>query len=217
MKITKIEIQKKNLKRYNLYIDNEFNMGIHEDVIVILGLYVNMIIDQEMYDEILLKEVYSKAKADALNYISYRMRSESEVKKKLYELGYIHEMVDATIDFLYEYSYLNDLEFTKSFIHDKATLSRHSIYRIRHDLRQKGVKPEIIEKALNNYKDQMIDFDYDNAKILSLKKYKQLYNKKKYNEYELKQRVYQALVQKGFNIYTIKEALQDALIDEPIE
>ena len=217
MKITKIEIQKKNLKRYNLYIDDEFNMGIHEDVIVILGLYVNMVIDQEMYNEILLKEVYSKAKADALNFISYRMRSESEVKKKLFELGYTPEMIDTTIDFLYEYSYLNDFEFTKSFIHDKATLSRHSIYRIRHDLRQKGVNSEIIEKALNHYRDQMIDFDYDNAKVLSLKKYKQLHNKRKYNEYELKQRVYQALVQKGFNIYTVKESLQDALDDEPIE
>jgi len=217
MKITKIEIQKKNLKRYNLYIDGEFKMGIHEDVIVSLGLYVNMVIDDHMLEDILMKEVYAKAKADALNYISYRMRSESEVKTKLYELGNTEDMVNVTIDFLYEYGYLNDYEFTKSFIHDKATLSRHSLYRIKHDLKIKGVSSKVIEKAISYYNDQMIDFDYDNAKVLSLKKYKQLSNKKKYSEYELKQRVYQALSQKGFNIYTVKDALEDALNEEPIE
>ncbi|MCH4889737.1 hypothetical protein EZV73_19295 [Acidaminobacter sp. JC074] len=217
MKITKIEIQKKNLKRYNLYIDGDFKMGIHEDVIVSLGLYVNMVIDEATVEDILLKEVYAKAKADALNYISYRMRSESEVKSKLYELGNTEDMVNVTIDFLYEYGYLNDYEFTKSFIHDKATLSRHSLYRIKHDLKLKGVSSKVIEKAINYYKDQMIDFDYDNAKVLALKKYKQLLSKKKYSEYELKQRVYQALSQKGFNIYTVKDALEDALNEEPID
>lgn len=211
MKITKIEIQKKNKKRYNLYIDDEFKMGIHEDVIVYLGLYVNQIIDESMYDDILLKEVKAQAKADAMNFISYRMRSRYEVKEKLRNLDYTEELIEETLLFLMEYGYLNDLEFTKSFIHDKATVSKHSLKKIRYDLKAKGISQSTFDDALQYYTDQDIDFEYDNAKILSKKKYDQLKAKNKYNEYELKQRVYQYMVQKGYLMYLVKDALNDAL------
>ncbi len=217
MKITKIEIQKKNKKRYNLYLDEEFKTGIHEDVLVMLGLYVNQEITQESYDDIIQKELNAKAKSEALHYISYRMRSTSEVVKKLADSDYDNDVISVTLAFLNEHGFLNDDEFTKAFIHDKATLSRHALAKIIYDLKKKGIPLPTIEKAKNYYMDQEIDFDFDNAKVLSLKKYKQLLAKNKYNEYELKQRVYQALTQKGFNIYLVKDALSEALTDEPIE
>jgi regulatory protein len=215
MKITRIEIQKKNKKRYNLYLDNEFRTGIHEDVLVMLGLHVNQQITEEIYEDIILKELYAKAKSEALHFISYRMRSTSEVVKKLSE--YEEEVINETLDFLNEHGFLNDKEFIKAFIHDKATISRHSMTKIKYELKKIGLPTHLVEQVVNDYVDQEIDFDFDNAKVLSLKKFKQLLAKDKYNEYELKQRVYQSLTQKGYNIYLVKDALNKALEEEPIE
>jgi len=217
MKITKIEIQKKNNKRYNLYMDDEFKCGVHEDVIVLLGLHVNMIIDDQVYNDIILKEEYAKAKSAALKFIAYRLRSRQEVIDKLQKLELSADIIQTTLDFLDEFKFINDYEFAKAFIHDKATISKHPMKRIVYDLRNKGIDKQTIEKAKQYYDDQMIDFDYDNAKVLSLKKYKQVYGKKKYSDYEVKQKVYQYLVQKGYNLYIVKDALNDALSEEPID
>jgi len=221
MKITKIEIQKKNKNRYNLYMDDVFKCGVHEDVIVYLGLHVNQEISDETYHEILLKEVKAKAKADAIKFISYRMRSVFEVKEKLISLECGSDAISHVLDFLEEHKLVNDYEFAKAFIHDKATLSHHSMSKISFELKKKGISADIIEKSKSHYIDQGEDFDYQNAKLLSLKKYKQLVLKDKYNDFELKQRVYQTLSQKGFNIYLVKEALADVLYElsqeEPIE
>lgn len=216
MKITKIETQKKDSKRYNLYMDNEFKLGVHEDVIVLLSLYVNKIVDQNLYEQILIKEGYAKAKSDALKFIAYRMRCKNEVIEKLIKQDHDPTVVQEVLDFLKANGFLNDIEFAKAFIHDKATLSRHPMSRILYDLKKKGLHPSDIEMAKKYYLDQDIDFDYDNAIVLSLKKYKQLEQKKKYNEYELKQRVYQFMTQKGYNLYLVKDALNDALTNEPI-
>ena len=37
-KITKLEVQKKNKERFNLYLDNEFEMGIDIDTLVKFNL-----------------------------------------------------------------------------------------------------------------------------------------------------------------------------------
>ncbi|MBI9012752.1 MAG: RecX family transcriptional regulator [Clostridiales bacterium] len=217
MKITKIEIQKKNKNRYSLYMDDVFKCGVHEDVIVYLGLHVNQEISDEMYNDILLKEVVAKAKADAIKFISYRMRSVFDVKEKLKTLECGPDVISQVLDFLEEHNLVNDFEFTKAFIHDKSSISRHSMSKISYELKKKGISSDIINKAKTYYSELGEDFDYENAKVLSLKKYKQLVVKNKYNEYEIRQKVYQYLSQKGFNIYLVKEALEDGLYEESLE
>jgi len=216
MKITKIETQKKDLKRYNIYVDGEFTLGVHEDVIVLMGLYVNQEIDKKTLDEMLIKEGFAKAKADAIKFIAYRMRCQKEVIDKLIKNGHDPSVVRRVLDFLKENALVNDLEFAKAFIHDKATISRHPMSRIIYDLRKKGIHETDIESAKHYYTSQDTDFDYENALILSYKKYKQLYDKNKYTEYQLKQRVYQYMTQKGYNLYLVKDALEEALSENPI-
>lgn len=213
MKITKIELQKKNNKRYSIYLDEEFSFGIHEDVLIKCGLHKDQIISQEYINEILNKEEQSKANHYAINLISYRARSTKEVKDKMIDKGYSIATIDQTVAFLKENKLLNDLEFAKMFIRDKTSLSRHSIIRVKNDLRQKGVDKEIVQEAI----DSISDPDYENAKYLSFKKYEDLKSRKKYSDssdYDIKQKVYQYMNQKGFNIYLVKDALLDAITND---
>ncbi len=217
MKITKIEVQKKNIKRFSIYIDSEFSLGIHEDVLIKCNLYVNKVIDTDYIETIVKTEEQSKANHYAINLLSYRVRSKHEILTKMTEKDYDLDIINNTIDFLTDNHLLNDLEFARMFIRDKLNLTRYSILRIRHDLRNKGVDKQLINEALLLIEDDELDPDYDNAKYLSLKKYNDLKSKKKnidLSEYEIKQKVYSAISQKGFNIYIIKDALEDALKEE---
>lgn len=214
MKITKIEMQKKNRKRYSIYLDGEFNFGIHEDILIRCGLYVDQEIDQDYINDVLKKEEQSKANSYAVNLISYRSRSENEIVKKMGEKDYPMEVIGETIEFLTRNNLIDDYQFALMFIRDKTSLSRHSMTRIKHDLRQKGVPKEIIQKAIFDIEDENYNPDYENAKYLSYKKYKDLKLRTKYkdlSEYEIKQKVYHSISQKGFNIYTIKDALEEVL------
>lgn len=210
MKITKIEIQKKNKKRYNLYIDDAFNMGIHEDVIVNLGLHVKQVLSESDYNDIVLKEVEAKAKQEALKYISYRLRSEFEVKEKLEALDYSEPIIHKIIAFLWEHGLLNDVYFTKAFIHDKINIAKHSLRRIKYDLKAKGIHEAMFNEIYLN--DFDLQEDYYNNLVKSIgKKHKSMLKKDKYNDYEIKQKVLQYFGQKGFEYSLLKDAYSEMI------
>ncbi len=79
MVITKIEKQRKNSKRWNLYVDDEFACGISEDTFLNFGLRTNDEITQASIDEIKRFDEYQYAKKAALDSLSYRVRSRKEI------------------------------------------------------------------------------------------------------------------------------------------
>ena len=52
-KITKIEVQKKNKHRYSVYINDSFEFGINEEVLLKYGLEVGSEIDEYFIENIL--------------------------------------------------------------------------------------------------------------------------------------------------------------------
>jgi regulatory protein len=210
MIITKIELQKKNKHRFNLYIDDVFKCGIHEDVIIQLNLKTGMDIDTLFFEELLQSEQQSKAKSDAIQFISYRMRSTLEVEKKLKNLGYEDIMVNKTIEFLKEHNLLNDLDFAEAYISDKTNITRHSLRRIKYDLMNKGLSEESFDRVSINY----IHKDEENLLHLLPIKYAAL--KKRYEDqsYVLEQKLFSFFYQKGFAIDTIKKVYRTILSDD---
>lgn len=210
MIITKLEIQKKNKHRYNLYIDEKFNCGIHEDVIINLNLKTGMAIDENFYQNILKVEQQAKAKSDALHYIGYRMRSILEVENKLLDLGYQPSMIKNSIDFLKEHNLLNDYAFAQAYISDKSNISRHSLRRIKYDLIKKGISDSIFEEACKDY----LKKDEENLMYLLPIKYKSLEKRHGDQAYILEQKLFSFFYQKGFSIDTIKEVYRRILSED---
>ena len=210
MIITKLEIQKKNKHRYNLFIDDKFNCGIHEDVIINLNLKTGMDIDENFFQNILQVEQQAKAKSDALHYIGYRMRSILEVEQKLENLGYEPSMITKTIEFLKEHNFLNDTAFAQAYISDKSNISRQSLRRIKYDLYKKGISDTIFVDACKEY----LKKDEENLKYLLPIKYKSL--EKKYGDqaYILEQKILSFFYQKGFPIDTIKSVYRRLLSED---
>ncbi|MCD0913353.1 recombination regulator RecX, partial [Staphylococcus aureus] len=78
-KITKIEVQKKNKERFNLFLDEQFEMGIDIDTLVKFNLKKGQQLEAADMAEIQKYDHYRIGLNKAIQYLSYKKRTEKEV------------------------------------------------------------------------------------------------------------------------------------------
>ena len=147
-RITSIEVQEKRNSRRSIFIDGSFTLGVDESIVADLGLRVGQSIDEEELREIVHAEQLSKAKERALRLLDYRQRSKVEVARRLSAAGFPEDIIEETITHLENIGFLNDAEFSQTWV--KFRLSEKGIgkARMRWELKQKGVSNDVAEEAL---------------------------------------------------------------------
>ena len=105
--ITKIEAQKRNDNRVNIYLDGEYFMSIFKELVFTFSLKKGMEIDRDYLNSLLEDEMYLKAKDKALSILSRADQSEKKIREKL-SADYTDEVVEKVIDFLKNYNFIND-------------------------------------------------------------------------------------------------------------
>lgn len=203
MKITKIEPQKRK-NRVNIYVNDDFALGIDKEVMFKYNLKIDMEVDNNFIENILLAEEENKALNYTLKLLSYRQRSEKEIYDALKRKGYIDKHIESVIASCIEKKYLNDREFAKSFANDKINLNKYGPERIRHELILKGVPKIII--------DEIVDFDRDEQYELA----KEVANKK-FNSYrnddkkDIFRKMSHFLKRRGFSYEIISKVVREIL------
>ena len=119
MTITKIEKQKKNNKRYNLYIDKEFFCGIYDDTILKFGIASGDELTEKELSDIRDFDEYMYGKKIAFDYLSYRIRTIAEIKKKLKSKKLTESNIERVIQHLTGLGLVNDEEFARQLINEK--------------------------------------------------------------------------------------------------
>lgn len=193
MKITKLEYQKRDPDRVNVFIDGEFAVGLDVNSVVKLGLYKNQEIAQSELNQIIGESEFGKKLNAALNFLSFRPRSEFEIRqffrrKKL-------EDVEGVIEKLKKLGQINDEEFAKWFIDQRQTFRPKGRRAIEIELRRLGIKTKIetkdeaalAQKALSKYRGEKTfdkaarflasrGFDWDTVKEVVDKTFPKVYN-----------------------------------------
>ena len=82
-KITKLEVQKKNKERFNLYLDGEFEMGIDIDTLVKFNLKKDQMLEPQDMEQIQKYDHYRRGVNMAIQYLSFKKRTEKEVRQYL--------------------------------------------------------------------------------------------------------------------------------------
>lgn len=155
MEITKIEIQKNNDERANLYLDEKFFSGISLELVVKEHLKVGMEIDENKLSELILEDEKGKALAKAVKYIGSNLKTEKQLRDYLKKKEYNPATIDNVIDKLKEYDYLNDENFAKAFI---LTYSKkYGKLKLKSQLKMKGIKDSIIDSILEDVQSDSID------------------------------------------------------------
>lgn len=146
--ITKIEKQKRNKSRFNIYIDHTYAASVHEDVLVRLQLTKGQYIEADDWREVLRQEETERAKQAAIKYVSYKPRTAFEVERYLNEKGHASSHVTAVLQYLQKYNYVDDEAFARSWVEERRRLKGKGRYALEQELRQKGIPEHFIAQAL---------------------------------------------------------------------
>jgi len=199
--ITRIGRQKNNNERYNLYLDEKYAFSLDEAVLIKYQLSKGKVIEEFTLDEIVFDDEVRKAFNKAINFLSYRMRSEYEVKQKLLQNEFGEAVILEAIRKLYEYGFLNDESFTKALVETQKKNSKKGPTAIRQELKKKGIEKDLQEKVLGNYSEEE---QVDIARTLAEKIINQNQDK---TPRQIKQKVQDTLQRKGYNFSIITQAL----------
>lgn len=203
MKITKIESQK-NKNRVNVYIDENFAFGIDIEILYKYSLEVDMEIDESFIKDVLQGEEQNRANNYALNLLSYRWRSECEIRNSMNTKGYSQDTIDNTIKFLKEQELIDDRRFAESFIKDKINFRDWGSYRLKQELFSKGVSKNIVDEVIEKY----CDDEFERAMNLASKKIKSYKNDDKNAIYR---KLGGYLQRKGYSYDVISSVLKELL------
>ena len=134
-----------------------------------------------------LKE-FDKQKTKVFKYITYKKRTEQEVRKKF--KGQIEdEMLDEIIDYLKEAKYLDDYDFIERQVREYMNLKTMSIKEIKYKLMAKGLDRKLIEQYIDKNFEELNEYEERCAEKIKQKK-------ADLSEEEIKQYLYR----KGYKI-----------------
>lgn len=145
--ITRIEVQKRNPQRRSIYIDGKFAFGVYEEVISRLGLEKGEEINEGDIKEILKQKGESEAKEAALRFLSFRRRTEKEVKDKLKKKGFEEKTIKSTIDKLKDHDLINDLEFATAWVKERLAHKPRGKKLLKQELWKKGINKPIRDQV----------------------------------------------------------------------
>jgi regulatory protein len=89
----------------------------------------------------------------AYRYLSYRPRSEGELRRRLHQRGFHDEAIEKAIAKLKDQNLIDDLAFAQFWKDNRLSFKPKSKKLINRELRDKEVAPEIIEQATEDIDD----------------------------------------------------------------
>jgi len=161
--------------------------------------YYNQIQNPKDPDEI--KKLFDRAYTKSLNFLSFRARSEKEIRDYLLNKEFDITIIEQVINLLLEQKFLNDREFAESWIEQRQNQKAKSKSFIRQELRQKGIDEEIISETL-----EKSHGDYNTARQYFEKRKKRFEN---LTGEEYFQKAASFLQRRGFSWDVVKKVLKD--------
>ncbi len=210
-KITSVEPQKKNPKRFNIFLDGQFAFGADEDLIVSYRIIPGKIIEQKDLEKLLFESEVGKLMERMYGLFSVRQRSEKETRDYLKNLSFKRklkdreEISDLVIDLLVERlkakGMINDLEFAKSWVEARRKSKQKGVRALKAELFQKGIDREIIEEVVKEDDGSEEDLA-EKALEKKMKSWKNLERR------EFKKKALEFLMRRGFDYETSKTVVE---------
>jgi len=156
-KITALEVQKKNPNRVNLHLDGDFAFGLAR--ITAAWLKVGDVLSDEKIAQLQNEDAREKALQQALLFLSYRARSEKEIRQNLKKHEYPEDAIEHTMTRLRENRLANDNEFAKAWVENRNLFRPRSRRALTMELRQKGIDEETAKEAVANVDEEALAYE----------------------------------------------------------
>ncbi len=203
--ITAIKVQQRKATRVSVFLDRAFAFGLHQKVAGRFGLKPGMELSQRDVEAIQQGQVQQECFDKAMLYLSRRMHSGSELRRKLLKSEFAEAVIEVTLQRLTDLNYINDAEFARQKL-EHAQRKLIGQRRALVDLMKSGVKGEVARDAVREHFNQ--DEAKDNAQRLIEKSLPRL---QRLDPVTAKRRLIGLLQRRGFDYDTIKPMVERAL------
>jgi len=149
MRITAIRGGRGRGKRVNVFLDGKFAFSLEAEVAVREGLQVDQELSASQTEALARSDHFHRCLNAAVYYLSYRPRSESEIRERLQRRGFNGDSIEAVIAKLKEQGLVDDMAFAQFWKDNRQSFSPRSRWLTRLELRQKGVADDIIDQVVD--------------------------------------------------------------------
>ena len=152
-KITAIRTGGRAGKRANMFLDGQFAFSLEAKAVAQEGLEIGQELSANQIEALARSGRFDRCLNAANRYLSYRPRSESELRERLHQRGFDGDSVEAVITKLKEQGLVDDTAFAQFWKESRESFSPRSQWLTKLELRQKGVAANIIDQVVNGAND----------------------------------------------------------------
>lgn len=187
MLITKIEVQKRNKSRVNLYLDGEFYCGLSLETVLRNWLKEGQQISAEKVEYLKNETEKQVALEKATAYIAKCQKTKKQIYDYLQKKGFEESACNFALEKLAEYHFVDDEIYAKNYVKSKG--KRCGEKKLAYELKHKGIDEQIINECIENFCED--EKNVDNV----LEKYL----KNKPLDIKTKQKAFRFLVSHGYS------------------
>ena len=152
--ITRLVASKGRPKKVKVYLDGKYAFSLEAAVALEARLQTLQELSQPKIDSLEFKNRLKRALAAADRLLSFRPRSEHELRQKLAHKGYDAATVAASLKYLKEHGLVDDAAFARYWAENRASFSPRSQRLVQLELRQKGVTADVAEETSSEVDDE---------------------------------------------------------------
>ncbi len=165
-KITAIEPQKRDSNRVNVHLDGEYAFSLTR--IVAAWLKVGQELSEDKVASLQAQDTSERAYQQALIFLSYRSRSESEIRQNLRKHEFSDGVIEQTLVRLRENRLADDNQFARAWVENRNTFRPRSRRALQMELRQKGLSDDAAQSALAGLDEEALAYEAGLKKVRRL-------------------------------------------------
>lgn len=196
MKITAITKQVKRAGRYSVFVEGKYSFSLSESQVLQTKIHPNQEITEKELVQLKGDSEFGKVYERILNLLSFRRRSEWELRDYLKRKKQSSVLIEKILSKLSENGHVNDEEFAKRWVQNRRLLKPISVRKLHQELTQKRISQETIDMALSQ----------DETNELGV--LRELVERKA-KRYPDQQKLIAYLARQGFNYQDIKHVLAE--------
>lgn len=188
------------VKEYVLYFSNSQEINIIEDTLYFFNLYKGKTLVDFTVEDIINKNNFYIALNIALRFLR-NMKTSKEVELKLSKENISTHTIKEVLIYLGEKELVDDLNYSKLYVHDKLKINKFGKNKIKYNLMKKGIDSSIIDMALSELDTEE---EYDNAVYFAEKKI----NSFSRDELNKKPKLIRHLLNKGYEYSLVDKVVR---------
>jgi regulatory protein len=156
-KITAIKPQKREPNRVNIHLDGSYAFGLTR--LTAAWLKVGQELSEDKIASLQADDDRERAYQQAMLFLSYRARSESEIRQNLSKHEFPEAVIEQTLERLRENRLADDQQFARAWVENRNTFRPRSRRALQMELRQKGISNKAAQSALEGLDEEILAYE----------------------------------------------------------